>query len=108
MNKTLKFAKHLVPLVQSGEKTTTWRLFDDKDLTAGNTVDFLEADSKQKFATARLLQVTEKMFSELDEADWAGHEKFASDQAMYYSYTMMYNKPVTPGTLVKIIKFKLL
>jgi len=30
--KTLKFREKLSKLILSGKKTTTWRLFDDKDL----------------------------------------------------------------------------
>ena len=32
--KILKFAPKLVPLVLSGEKTSTWRMFDEKDFIA--------------------------------------------------------------------------
>ena len=31
MNKTFKFSAHLVPLILSGEKTCTWRLWDDEE-----------------------------------------------------------------------------
>lgn len=41
MNKTLKFAPDLVPLVLSGKKDTTWRLWDDKNLTENDIVDFI-------------------------------------------------------------------
>jgi hypothetical protein len=32
--KTLKFYDNLIPLILSGEKTSTWRIFDDKNLSA--------------------------------------------------------------------------
>jgi len=44
--KTLKFANNLVSLILSGEKTATWRLFDDKDLTKGDKVLFLDQETK--------------------------------------------------------------
>jgi len=108
MNKTLKFHSSLAPAILAGQKTATWRPFDDKNLQAGDIVDFLDAAGSAKFATAKLLSVTEKMFSELEESDHVGHEKFPDAKAMYLNFTMSYNRPVTPGTLLKIIKFKLL
>ena len=108
MNKTLKFHPTLVPAILAGQKTATWRPFDDKNLQSGDVVDFLDGASKAKFATVKLLEVTEKMFSELADSDWDGHEKYPDTKAMYLNFTMSYNRPVTPGTLLKIIKFKLL
>jgi len=34
--KSLKFSAELVPLILSGEKTMTWRFWDDKDLDSGD------------------------------------------------------------------------
>ena len=34
--KLVKFRDYLVPLVLSGEKDSTWRLFDDKGLSEGD------------------------------------------------------------------------
>ncbi|NOY35708.1 MAG: ASCH domain-containing protein, partial [bacterium] len=49
MRKSLKFKEHLVPLVLSGEKISTWRLFDDKDLRVGDKVDLINSDTKEVF-----------------------------------------------------------
>ena len=43
--KTLKFEPELAEKILSGEKTTTWRLWDDKALKAGDSVEFI---NKQK------------------------------------------------------------
>jgi len=37
--KTVKFRPDLAQLIMDGKKTTTWRLFDDKDLQAGDVVN---------------------------------------------------------------------
>lgn len=105
--KTLKFVPGLVPLVLSGEKTTTWRLWDDKNLTVGERVSFLNSETGQEFAVAQLTKVYEKPFKDLNEEDWAGHETFNSEAAMYQSYSQMYAREVNPSTLVKIIQFKI-
>jgi hypothetical protein len=72
--KTLKFEPHLIPLILNGQKTSTWRLFDDKNLAAGDQIDFINAETKEKFATAELTRVIEKQFSELTYDDKQGHE----------------------------------
>lgn len=106
MPKTLTFDAHLVPLILNGSKTTTWRLFDDKDLQKGDVVDFLGRPEKKRFATAQITEVVEKRFQDLDETDWAGHEKFSSEDEMYRWYSEAYKKEVGPGTLLKIVHFE--
>ena len=108
MNKTLKFTTILVPLVLSGEKIMTWRLWDEKNLEAGDIVDFLEKETLTQFATAKLTKVVEKPLGELTEADKKGHETFQSDEKMYATYTKYYKKEVTPQTPIKIIWFELI
>lgn len=98
----------MVPLVLSGEKTTTWRLWDDKDLKPGDEVSFLNSKTQEEFALAELTKVKETKFKDLVEEDWAGHEKFRTDEEMYQSYSKAYSKEVTPDTSLKIVHFKLL
>jgi hypothetical protein len=106
--KTLKFAEHLVTLVLSGEKTSTWRLFDDKDLQVGDELLFVDKETGKEFAQAIILSTKEKKLNELIDTDFEGHEKFESEEKMYEAYRMYYGDRVTPETVVKIIKFKLL
>lgn len=105
--KTLKFNPSLVPLVLSGEKTSTWRLWDDKDLQVGDKVSFLNSETKEEFATAQLIKLKETKFKELTQEDISGHEKFENEKEMYESYSKFYSREVTPETLVKIIHFKI-
>ena len=106
--KTLKFRKVLSDLILPGEKDTTWRLFDDKNLSTGDSVSFLVYETKEEFAKARLTSVRETTLGELTEEDWEGHEKFSSDEEMYKTYSDYYNRQVDKDTPVKVIKFKLL
>jgi len=107
-NKTMKFSPDLVPLVLSGSKTSTWRLFDDKDLKEGGIVDFIKRPELTKFAVAKLTSVIERPLGQLTEEDKEGHEKFKNDEEMYKIYEGYYKKPVGPETLIKLIRFKLL
>lgn len=106
--KTLKFRKELSKLILNNKKTTTWRIFDDKDIKQGDIIQFLIWENKEVFANAKILDVVEKKFKELNEQDWAGHEKFKTMEEMYTTYSKYYNKEVNENTVVKIIKFELI
>lgn len=106
--KTLKFRRHLSELIKRGEKTSTWRLFDDKDLSMGDEVSFFIWETKEEFACAKLTDVKETTLGELTDDDWEGHERFSSDQEMYDTYYTYYNRKVDKNSPVKIIKFVLL
>ena len=106
--KTLKFHKDLVPLVLNGSKTSTWRLFDDKNLSQGDELELCEFGTNRIFAKARIVSVVEKKFSELTLSDKVGHGKFESDEHMYSTYRQYYKTDVNPETRLKIINFELL
>ncbi len=106
--KTLKFKEKLSKLILSGEKTSTWRLFDDKDLQVGDEVSFLVKETLEEFAKARLLEVTETKFGNLTTDDLDGHEKYSSPEEMYRTFSEFYQRKVDENSPVKIIKFELL
>ena len=108
MNKTLKFAPSLVPLILNGSKTTTWRLFDDKDLSEGDVVDFLESGTRKSVAVAKLTKIHETTLGNLKPEEKLGHEQFASDQEMLDNFSNYYNREVTAATPVKIIKYEII
>lgn len=105
--KSFKFRAHLVPLVISGEKTTTWRLFDEKNIAPRDVVDLINWNTREKFGEAVVNTVREKTLGTLDDADWEGHERFASDDEMYATYRTYYGDRVGPDTVVKMISFRL-
>jgi hypothetical protein len=105
--KIVKFRDYLVPLVLSGEKNSTWRLFDDKNLSVGDEIELRESGKDHSFGKAKIIKVIEKPFKELDVTDKEGHESFRNDQEMYRTYTGYYHTPVGPDSIVKIIWFGL-
>lgn len=106
--KTLKFRKNLSELILKNEKTTTWRIFDDKDIKQGDIIQFLVWETKEVFANAKIVKVVEKKFKDIDYQDIDGHEKFNSKEEMYETYSKYYNKKIDENTIVKIIKFQLI
>ena len=105
--KTLKFREELSKLILKNEKTTTWRIFDDKDIQVGDIMQFLVWETKEPFSVAKIVDVVEKKFKELNKEDWDGHEKFENKEEMYKTYSKYYNREVDENTIIKIIKFEL-
>jgi hypothetical protein len=106
--KTLKFRQHLAEEILTGNKTVTWRLFDDKNLKVGDKIELLYWETKEKFADAEIIEVREKRLGEIEEKDFEGHEKFVNKEKMIETYREYYGDKVDWNTIVKIIKFKLL
>ena len=106
--KTIKFRPVLAQLILEGKKTTTWRLFDDKDLKTGDEVELMNWETKEVFGHAVITEVSEKAIKDLDDHDWEGHERFSNDEAIYAAYRIYYpGREIGPDTLVKILHFAL-
>lgn len=103
--KTLKFKTHLCAQILDGSKTSTWRLFDDKNLQKGDELEFINKDTGETFGTAVITALHTKTLGSLGDRDWEGHERFASDEEMYATYREYYGDKVNPDTEVKIITF---
>jgi hypothetical protein len=105
--KILKFTSNLAKKIISGEKTSTWRLFDDKNLQKGDELILVEKETSKEFAKATITSVRERKFEDLTEADYEGHESFESEEKMYEAYKKYYGSEVTPTSILKIIDFQL-
>ena len=105
--KSLKFTHDLAERILAGEKDSTWRLFDDKNLTVGDELALVNRDTGQEFTKAIIISIKEKMMGEIKESDFSGHEKYKSEEEMYQFYKTYYGDKVTPESFVKIIRFKL-
>jgi hypothetical protein len=106
--KTSKFRPHLVPKILDGTKTSTWRLFDDKDFHEGDLLELINKENLEVFAKAKIVSVEEKELGELTDEDWVGHDKFESDEEMYSIFSKYYGKEVTPKDKIKIVVFELI
>jgi hypothetical protein len=106
--KTLKFMPNLIPLVLSGEKTSTWRLFDDKDLQKDDNLLLIDKTTGKEFAKAIIVKTEEKKLKDLEDSDFNGHEKFESEEKMYETYKSYYGDKVNPETIIKMVDLKLI
>ena len=95
-------------MILSGEETTTWRLFDEKNLKKRDIIDLINWDTKEVFSEAEITGVWEKKMGELDDNDLKEHEEFSNKEEMYQIYRSFYGDKVGPDTTVKVVLFKLI
>jgi hypothetical protein len=104
--KTLKFKPYLVDKILKGEKTSTWRLFDDKNLQLGDELEFINKDTLETFGYAKITSLKIKTLGTLEEDDWVGHSRYPSEENMYADFKKFYGDNVNENTEVKIITFE--
>lgn len=103
--KTLKFTPQLVDKILLGEKTSTWRLFDDKNLTIGDKLIFINKETLKEFGEAIVTSLKIKTFTSLTDEDWIGYEKFNSEEEMYKYFKEFYGDKINKDTEIKTITF---
>lgn len=103
--KTLKFKPYLVDKILKGEKTSTWRLFDDKNLQIEDELEFINKETLKTFGYAKITSLKVKTLGTLKEEDWIGHSKYNSDKEMYNDFRKFYGNNVNKDTEVKILNF---
>ncbi len=94
-------------MIQNGQKTATWRIFDDKDLQVGDDLELVEFETGEVFAKAEIVSVREKKMSEITDEDFDGHESYPSKEDMLKTYQGYYGDRVSWDTVIKMITFKL-
>lgn len=109
--KKLKLDHSLAEQIRSGKKTSTLRLFDDKDLSVNDSVllidkvDSANPSSWKEIGTATINQVVERRLGDLTEEDLASQGIYANKQAVIADFQKLYGQNVTAQTPVKIIQF---
>ena len=109
--KKLKLDHALADLVRHGKKTSTLRLFDDKDLSVNDElllidkVDPADPSTWKEMGVATINQVTERRLGDLTEEDLDGHEPYSDQHAMLADFRRYYGPNVTLQTPAKIIQF---
>lgn len=112
--KQLKFNHDLADLIREGKKTSTFRMYDDKDLSVNDKVELLDKVNPKNPATwnsigtARIDKVLEKRLGEVDQTDLEKHEGYTSQEEMLRTYKDYYGDQTTFETPIKIIEFSLL
>ncbi len=109
--KSLKFDHGLAQMIAAGNKSATWRLYDDKDLSVDDKIEIIDKVNEtlpktwQVLGNGKVTEVIEKKLGSLTPQDMKGHEDFASQEEMLETYRRYYGNRVTLDTVVKIIYF---
>jgi ribonuclease HI len=110
--KTIKLDHQLAEDVKNGKKHSTWRLFDEKDLSVDDRVVIIDKvkphDHNSWVATgeAVLTKVVEKHLGEIGQDDYEGHSPYDSPEDMLQAFRGYYGDSVSFKTPVKVIHFQ--
>lgn len=111
--KTLKLDHALAEMVRDGTKTSTWRIYDDKDIRVNDDIELIDkikpADPStwRSMGTARVDMVVEKRLGEVNDKDFEGRNPYASQEKMLADFRKYYGPQVALETPVKMIHFSL-
>lgn len=109
--KTLKFDHEFAQQIASGNKTATWRLYDDKDLSVNDQIRIIDKvnpsdpSSWVLIGQGQVREIIEKKLADVTPADMAGHEVFGSKDEMLEVYRRRYGQRVNLDVPVKIVYF---
>lgn len=109
--KKLKLDHELAQMVLAGTKTSTWRVFDDKDLAVNDDVELIDkVDSERPqtwrvIGTARIDRIIEKRVGDIQPEDYDGHEVYSSSHALLTALQGYYGDRVTFDTPIKMVNF---
>jgi len=108
--KKLKLDHKLAERVIAGEQRSTWRLFDDKELSVNDDVelvDKVESDNPETWrpiGVAHINKIIEKRIGDIESAD-AGSGEMGSPEDLVDTFQKYYGPNVTSATSVKMIYF---
>lgn len=102
--KYLKFKTDFIQEILNGDKTATWRLFDDKDLKIGDELELIDKSTNKFFARAKIRDIQEKSIGELSDNELKNHG-YQNIEQMIKSHKVYYGDRVSPLTKVKMITF---
>lgn len=110
--KTLKLNHAAAKRIASGKQRSTWRIYDDKNISVGDEielidkVDSIRPDTWQAIGVASVDWVTEKRLKEVSDGDFGDDESSVSRDEMTSHYQGYYGETLTEHTPVKIIHFE--
>lgn len=109
--KSLKLEHTVAQRVQQGAVTSTWRLYDDKDLSVNDQITLIDKVDPNNPATwrpvgtAHIDSVVQKRLSDLYEEDYVDAGLSDDTSGVLASLRGYYGPQVDLGTPVKIVRF---
>lgn len=103
--KTLKFNTEKTEMIENGLKTTTWRVFDDKDLTVGDELKLINSDTKEMFGYATIDEIITKRIETMNDIDRIDHPSCKNNDDVVKMMQTFYGNRIDNKTIVKVVKF---
>ncbi|HET9722034.1 MAG TPA: reverse transcriptase-like protein [Candidatus Saccharimonadales bacterium] len=109
--KTLKFEHYQAEQILRGEKTSTWRLFDDKDISVNDKIKIIDKITPEDPASWQVIglgtvkEIIEKNLGDINADDMKNDRSYTSQGAMLNNFKQYYGDRVAPDTPVKIVFF---
>lgn len=109
--KKLKLEHRFAELIIQGKVKSTWRLFDDKDLSIGDEVELIDKVQSDRPGTWRTIgvahinKIVEKRLGDVDQTDMDNHSRYDSPETAVKAFRRYYGDDVTAATPVKMIHF---
>ncbi len=101
----LSFAPNLVPLIQAGEKTLTYRLGQKYDsIQIGDLVQVKNSDTKEVFATVKILDKSWTTFLQFP-IQQLGHEVYSTKDEQRKVFKDYYGRIITDEEPMLVFKF---
>jgi len=109
--KLLKVSHKIAKLIASGQKNSTWRINDEKNVSVDDEIGIIDKvnpnniDSWQVIGQGKVSQVLQKRLSDIKPGDLGIGEDFASKAEMLRTFKKYYGRDINEHTAVKIITF---
>lgn len=109
--KKLKLEHEIAERVLQGEQWSTWRLFDDKDLSVNDEVLLIDKvqphnpETWHPIGTAVISKIIEKRLGDISSTDAEGQASIPSSDDLLEWFKQYYGPTVTLATPVKMVHF---
>lgn len=109
--KSLKLDHELAEQVVKQGRSSTWRLYDDKDLTVNDEVELIDKvnptnpSTWKTIGTARINSITQKRLGEIEPQDFDKVDEPLSKDEILEKYQHYYGPQVGNESPVKIVRF---
>lgn len=110
--KQLKFDHNFAEAIQTGEKTETFRVNDDKDIKQGDLIQLVDKVDGDRPATwiitgeLSIISVFETPLGSLSEEHIMRVDSFSSIEEMIQTFRRFYGEYVDEKTLIKVLVFE--
>lgn len=109
--KLLKVSHKIAGLINNGQKNTTWRINDEKNVSVDDIIGLVDKvdpenrDSWMVFGTGIVNTVLQKRLADIKPGDLGPGEDFSSKAEMLKTFKKYYGNDINDHTSVKIIGF---